>query len=301
MSSPGSHMNLATALALVSGTGWGVNMIVVRWALDRTGARSDVGSLVSIGVAAVVATAAAIVTGADTAGLTADNIARFALVGAIAPGAAQTLFLGSIRTIGPARSGVLVGTAPMFSVVLAILFLGEGWKAEVVVGTLATVAGGVIIARVAETDASVRRVGAIGVGLAVVTALAFGVRDVVARHFTGGTRIAVPWAAAVVLTSGAAVLLVITLFRTRNLVVEVASALPQMLWSGLAVGIALPVLLEGLSRGEVGVVAPINNGAQVITVVVLAAVVFKRRDHRLRTVLAVVLVLAGGTLIGVTQ
>ncbi len=294
-------MNIATVLALVSGTGWGVNMILVRWALDRTGARSDVGALVSIGIAAAVATSAAIVTGADTAGLTSGNVARFALVGAIAPGAAQALFLASIRTIGPARSGVLVGTAPMFSVVLAILFLGEGWKAAVVVGTVATVAGGILIAWEPEAQASVRRVGAIGVVLAVVTALTFGVRDVVARHFTGGTEMAVPWAAAVVLLSGTVVLLVITLLRTRHLATEIASTLPPMLWSGLAVGVALPVLLEGLSRGRVGVVAPINNGAQVLTVVVLAAVLYQRRDHPLRTATAVVLVVAGGTVIGITQ
>jgi len=294
-------VSAATALALLSGCAWGLNMIIVRWALDKTGAKSDVGALVSIGVAAIVASAGAIVVGADTSGLTTANIAKFALVGAVAPGAAQVLFMASMRSIGPARAGVIIGTSPMFAVVLAIFFLDEMWKAAIVFGTLATVAGGVLIAWQPRVAGSFRDHLGVGATFAALTAVAFGVRDVVARHFTNGADIAVPWAAAIVLTSGTIVILVITLFRTRQLVTEIASTLPPMLWSGLVVGLALPTLLESLARGEVGVVAPINNGAQVITVVVLAALLFGKRERSPRIVIALALVIAGGTLIGITQ
>jgi len=276
-------------------------MVIVRWALDKTGAKSDVGALVSIGVAAIVASIAAVAVGADTSGLTTANIAKFGLVGAIAPGAAQVLFMASIRTIGPARGGVIIGTSPMFAVVLAILFLDEAWKLAIVVGTVATVVGGVLIAWRPGSERSVGGSFAVGALFAALTAAAFGVRDVVARHFTGGADIAVPWAAAVVLISGTIVLLVITLFRTRRLITEIGSTLPPMMWSGLVVGLALPTLLESLARGAVGVVAPINNGAQVITVVILAAVLFGQRERSPRIVIALLLVIAGGTLIGVTQ
>lgn len=290
-------MDTAVVLALVSGTAWGVNMVIVRWSLARTNASSDVGALVSIATAAVIAVAVPLATGADTAGLDAGNIARFSLVGAIAPGAAQVLFMAAIRTIGSARGGVLIGTGPMFAVVLAIVFLDERWRAPIIIGTLATVAGSVLLSweRHDGDGADFRRIGVL---FALLTAVSFGVRDVIARHFTSGVDLDVGWAAAIVLVSGSLALLVITLARTRALVSEIRSTLPSMLWSGLTVGLALPVLLESLSRGEVGIVTPINNGAQIITVVVLSAVFFGRRERSWRVVGALVLVIAGGTLIG---
>lgn len=299
-------MNLALLLALVSGTAWGVNIVVVRWALTKTGARSDVGALVSIGAAALVATVAAVVSGADTSGLGFDTIGRFALVGAIAPGAAQVFFMAAIRSIGAARGGVIIGTAPMFGVVLAIVFLDESWKLGIVVGTVATVAGGTLLSWSPESagEASPARretFAYFGVVLAALTAIMFGVRDVVARHFTSANELAVPWAAVIVLTSGTVILLLMTLLRTRNLIAEVKSALPPMLWSGLFVGLALPTLLAALSRGEVGVVAPVNNGAQVLAAVALASLFLGRAERSTRILVALALVIAGGTIIGVTQ
>jgi drug/metabolite transporter (DMT)-like permease len=294
-------MDIAIVFAVFSGVSWGTNMVIVRWSLDKTRASSDVGALVSIGSAAVVALALALLTGADASGLTFGTIARFSLVGAIAPGAAQVLFMAAIRTIGPARGGVLIGTAPMFAVVLAIIFLDEDWRVGIIVGTLATVAGGVLLSwdnSATTLSTSIRRIGVL---LALTTAVAFGVRDVVARHFASGTSLNVTWAAVVVLTSGTLALGLITLFRTRHLVTEIRSTLPSMMWSGLVVGIALPALLESLSRGEVGVVAPINNGAQVVTVVILSSIFFGKRERSWRVFVALALVVAGGTLIGVSQ
>lgn len=292
-------MEAAVGLALLSGTAWGVNMVIVRWSLAKTGAASDVGALVSIGTAAVIALAVAVVTGADTAGLDPGNIARFSLVGAIAPGAAQVLFMVAIRTIGSARGGVLIGTGPMFAVVLAILFLDEQWRVPIVVGTIATVAGSALLGwepRSAATAPGDR--SRIGVVFALATACAFGVRDVIARHFTSGAELDVAWASAIVLGAGSLALAAITLVRTRRLVAEIRTTLPSMLWSGLTVGLALPVLLESLSRGEVGVVTPINNGAQIIAVVALSALFFGRRELSLRLVGALVLVTTGVVLIG---
>jgi len=293
-------MDTAIALALFSGTMWGINMVIARWSLAKTGAASDVGALVSIGGATLVATGLAVVTGADTAGITAANIVRFAIVGAIAPGAAQVLFMASIRTIGSARAGVLIGTAPMFAVVLAIFFLDEGWRTVIIVGTVATVAGGILLSweKGVASSETIRR---LGIAYAAMTAMAFGVRDVVARHFTSGVDIDVAWAAVIVLCAGSAALLIITLFRTRAIVSEVKSTLPSMAWSGLVVGCALPALLASLERGEVGTVAPINNAAQVVTVVLLSAIVFGKRERTVRVVAALTLIVAGGTLIGLAQ
>ena len=293
-------MDVAIALALFSGTMWGVNMVIARWSLAKTGASSDVGALVSIGGATLVAAVIALVSGADTAGITIGSIARFSIVGAIAPGAAQVVFMAAIRTIGSARAGVLIGTAPMFAVILAILFLDEGWRVPIIIGTAATVVGGILLSwdKGATNNEAVRK---LGVAFAALTAIAFGVRDVVARHFTSGADLEVAWAAVIVLAAGSIALLAITLFRTRAIIAEVKTALPSMAWSSLVVGCALPALLASLSRGEVGTVAPINNASQVITVVVLSAMFFGKRERTFRVIAALGLIVAGGTLIGLTQ
>jgi drug/metabolite transporter (DMT)-like permease len=292
-------MDSAIFLAVLAGMLWGFNMVVSRWGLDSTGVGSHAGAFVSISVAAIVAGVTAIAAGVDPTGLGAESIARYGIVGAIAPGAAQGMFLAAIRTIGPSRSGILVGTSPMFGVVLAIIFIGESWDAAIVAGTLLTIGGGVLIA----WEPGATRLGnfmTLGSVLGILTALAFGVRDVAARQLTGDVDLAVWWAATIILGSGAVVIAVISLTRGERLVREARRAFPQLAVSGLLVGFALPVLIWALSRGDVGVVAPLGNGAQVVTVVAVSSLVYGPGERGRLVIIAVVLVLTGGTLIGVT-
>lgn len=292
-------MEPAIPLAVIAGTLWGVNMVVSRWGLDTTGVSSHAGAFVSIVVAALVSGITAIIAGVDRSGLALDSIARYAIVGAIAPGAAQGMFLASIRSIGPSRSGVLVGTSPMFGVVLAIVFIGESWKFTIVVGTLLTIAGGILIAW--EPGATrLRNFVTLGSILGILTALAFGVRDVAARELTGDIELAVWWAATIILASGAVVIAGISLVRGEHLASEARRGFPELGVSGVLVGFALPILIWALSRGDVGVVAPLGNGAQVLTVVAVSALVYGAGERARLVLVAVVLVLAGGTLIGAT-
>ncbi|MDH3753104.1 MAG: DMT family transporter, partial [Acidimicrobiia bacterium] len=153
-------MDAAIVFAALAGLCWAVNIVIVRWALDRTHAPALVGATVGIAVATAVAAVVALASGQSPP--SSDDAWRFALVGAIAPGSSQGLFVASIRSIGPARSSVLVGTAPMFSVMLAIALLDESWQALIVAGTLLTVAGSALISW--ERGQGFRR---IGVALAV--------------------------------------------------------------------------------------------------------------------------------------
>ena len=292
-------MDSAVVLAVVAGLLWGLNMVASRWGLDATGVSSHVGAFVSILVAAAVSGACALGAGVDRSGLDADSILRYAAIGAIAPGAAQSMFLASIRAIGPSRSGVLVGTSPMFGVLLAIAFIDEDWKAAVIVGTALTVVGGTFIASDLGSGQA-RELVNVGSVLGILTALAFGIRDVAARELTGDIDLAVWWASTIILGSGALVIAAISLARGDRLISGFRQALPELAVSGVLVGFALPMLIWAISRGEIGLVAPLANGAQVITVVVVSSLVYGATERSPRVVLAVVLVLVGGTLIGVT-
>jgi AI-2 transport protein TqsA len=102
----------------------------------------------------------------------------------------------------------MLGTVPVWSVVLAIIFLNEHWSASVVVGTLLAVVGSILLATEGITKASVSRLGLV---LASLTALQFAIRDVLARSVTQESNLDSSAAAAVTLGVGAVVLIGVAL------------------------------------------------------------------------------------------
>ena len=73
--------------------------------------------------------------------------------------------------------------------------------------------------------------------------------------------------------------------------------------AGVALGLAYGCLLEAFDHGRVSIVAPLN-ATQSLWAVVLAAILLPARHEELigrRVVLAGVLIVAGGALIGVSR
>lgn len=284
-------MDDAIVLAAIAGVCWAMNIVIVRWAIDRSGVPALAGAFVGVTLAALVAVAVAVAFGEDPPA--GSDVARFGLVGAIAPGSSQGLFVASIRTIGPSRSSVLIGTAPMFSVLLAIMFLEESWQLAIIVGTALTVVGGALISW--EPGQGLRRVGVV---FAIATAITFAVRDVTAREFTTGTELSSWWAGAVVLGAASVVLAVMLAAQQRRRALgSVRASMPFFVPSGVMIGCALPVLLEALDRGRVGVVAPLSNAVQHVAVVLLGAAVFGAGERTPRVLAALGLIVVGGSLI----
>ena len=285
-------MTAAIVLAVLAGAAWAINIVIVRWGLDHTEVSAVVGAAVGVVIAAATAVMVALAAGHDLPAW--DDVWRFALVGAIAPGSSQGLFVAAIGRIGASRASVLVGTSPAWSVVLAIVFLDESWQAAIIAGTAVTIIGSAIIGW--EPGLSGRRLGVL---LALATALSFGVRDVVAREFGSSSPVSSWWAGAIVLGAAAVVLGAQAVAAERaELAAACRRAMPAFAVSGLVIGCALPLLLEALDRGRVGVVAPLSLASQNLTVVVVGSVVFGVHERTGRVVLAVALILAGATLVG---
>jgi O-acetylserine/cysteine efflux transporter len=284
-------MNAAMLLAALAGCGWAINIVVVRWALGRTGAPSLVAASVGVTFAALVAASIAVAAGEPLPGI--GDLWRFWLVGVVAPGGSQGMFVAAIGLIGSSRASVLIGTSPAWSVALAVIFLGEPLQALVVLGTLLTVVGGAVISW--EPGGAGKRLGVV---LALGTALSFATRDVVARQFSGGSDVSAWWAGAVVLAAASTVLWAMALVGTgAGMRAGVRASLPEFVWSGVAIGLTLPTLLEALDRGRVGVVAPLSLAAQNVAVVALGAVVFGSRERTGRVLAAVALIIAGAGLV----
>jgi drug/metabolite transporter (DMT)-like permease len=288
----------AVLLATLAGVLFGALAVAVRAGLRRAG-DPEGGAFVTAAlgflVAAAVAVPVALLDGAELGGLWA-----FALVGAVVPGLSQIVFVRAIRDAGASRTAVVIGTAPLLSAGLALLFLDEPLRPALAVATVAIVLGGALLVWERSRPPDFRAVGAV---LALVAASLFAVRDNVVRWASLDTGADPVLAAAVSLGAAALALLVyLTAFRrARPVAARVRTALPAFAPAALCLGLAYIALLLAFSRGNVTLVAPLN-ATQSLWGVLLAATFLGRAEAvGPRLLLAAVLVVAGGVLIGATR
>ena len=291
---------MSIVLTCLAGTLFAVNATFTRLALDRTRVRTDVAAAATVMTAATVASVIAIIGGVRLSDLSWAESQGFFVIGAIVPGVAQLTFYAAIRMAGPSRSAIMLGTVPVWSVVLATIFLNEHWSASVVAGTLLAVVGSALLATEGITKASVSR---LGLALAALTALQFAIRDVLARSVTQGSNLDSSAAAAVTLWVGAVVLIGVGVgtAKPREFSKNLRRSMPAMLIPGIAVGLAMPALLAAFERSRVGVVSPLLGATQTVGAVLLSGLLIGGTEINRRVVLAVIVTLAGGTLIGVTR
>ncbi|MDF2751319.1 MAG: EamA-like transporter family, partial [Gaiellaceae bacterium] len=129
----------AVVLALASAALFGAMTVALRFALRRA-PDAEVGALLTI-VPAIAVTLPFVA--AQTRDL--GGAWPFVLAGLLGPGLSQLLFTFAVRDAGPSRTSVAVGTAPLFSVAIALLFLDEPLQAGLVLGALLIVVGGVLL------------------------------------------------------------------------------------------------------------------------------------------------------------
>ena len=126
----------AVLLGLLAGALFGAMTVAVRAGLVRGGGAA-VGGVVIASSAFVVAAGLALPS-LVSEGLDLDALWPFAAVGLIVPGLSQLLFILAVRHAGPSRAAILVGTAPLGSVLLAMALLDEPLRPAILVGTYPT-------------------------------------------------------------------------------------------------------------------------------------------------------------------
>ena len=287
-------METASLLAIISGVCWATNITIVKWALNRSRASALVGATVGVTIAAIVSLILALISGSSLPD--SEVLWKFAIVGIIAPGSSQGLFVSSIGSIGPARTSILIGTSPVFSVLLAVFFLDESWKTTIMIGTLLTVLGSALISW--EKGIRFRQVGIV---FAIATSLTFAIRDVVARHFNVGTDVSSWWSGTVVLISASITLWIFVSIKFGPIwKTQTRKALPEFIPSGIMIGIALPLLLEALNKGAVNIVAPLALASQNIAIVILSGWFFGSRERTRQVIVAMILIFVGGIVVTIS-
>jgi DME family drug/metabolite transporter len=279
--------------ACVAGVFFGALNITMRRALARV-ADVDAGSAVIATVAFALVAATAVASSSD---LDAGELWPFLLIGTFVPGLSQLVVVYAVQAAGASRAGILFGMAPLFSALIAIAAFGEPLRWPLAAGTLLVVAGGVALAWERERPVDYRAYGAV---LAVTVAVAFGLRDNVARAVSEDVA-ADPLAQAAAIMLGASIVLLANLLRRPSAVPRLRTAFAPYASSGVVTALAQVALFEALDRGRVTVVAPLV-GTGVLWTVVFAAIFLGRSELvGRRLVVVALLVVAGSALVGATR
>jgi drug/metabolite transporter (DMT)-like permease len=280
-------------LACVAGLFLGALNITTRRGLARS-QDIEAGSAIITLVAFVVVAPFALGSG-DA--FDAGELWPFLLLGAFVPGLSLLMVVHAVRAAGASRAGILFGMAPLFSALFAVIAFGEPFQLALAIGTLLVVAGGVVLALEGERPADYRAYGAV---LAVTVAAGFGLRDNIARAV--GEDVSVdPLAQSTVVMLGGSLLLVANLLRRPSPFKRLRDAFLPYASSGVVLAIGQGALFEALDRARVTVVAPLA-GTGVLWTVVLAAIFIGRSELIGRRLIVVaLLVVAGGTLVGLTR
>jgi drug/metabolite transporter (DMT)-like permease len=277
----------AVVLALASAALFGSMTVALRFALARE-PDAEEAAVHTIAAALLVTLPFAAAGELDLAGTW-----PFLLAGVLGPGCSQLLFTLAVRDAGPSRTSVVVGTAPLFSVAIALLLLDEPAKAGVIAGAILIVTGGILLVREPGRPEHVKW---IGLGYALVAAIVFAVRDNLVRHLSLDTAVEPALAAASTLFAGGVTVAVWLLVSRRRVPTNGFRAFVP---AGVLFGLSYLCLFEAYYRGRVTVVSPLV-ATESLWGVALSALLLRR--HELvgpRLVGGAALVVAGGALIAV--
>lgn len=277
----------AVVLALASAALFGSMTVALRFALVRA-PDAEAGALWTIAAALVVTLPLVAAGGIDLGG-----IWPFLLAGVLGPGGSQLLFTLAVRDAGPSRTSVTVGTAPLFSIAIALGFLDEPAQAGVILGALLIVVGGIVLVREPGRPDHVKW---IGLAFALAAAIVFAVRDNLVRHLSLETDVEPALAAAATLFAGGLTVAVWLLVTRRRLP---SVGLTAFVPAGILFGLSYLCLFEAYYRGRVSVVSPLV-ATESLWGVALSALLLRRSELvGPRLFGGAALVVAGGILIGV--
>ncbi len=285
----------AVVFGVLAGACFGALAVTVRMALHRC-PDPELGAAVAACVAFAVSGGVAAAAGSD---VRPDELWKFALVGMLVPGGSQILFIRAVRDAGPSRAAILIGTAPLISVLIALSLLGEPFRPALVGGTLLVVAGGAALTRERVQPHDFRVLGAV---LGLSCAALFAVRDNLVRWLARDAHPPpLPAAASSLLGAALALVLFLLVTRRRRLAATLRRAAGPFAPVGVVLAGGYVCLLEAFSHGRVSIVAPLN-ATQSLWAVALASAVLRRSEAiGARLLTAGALIVAGGAVIGIVR
>ena len=256
-----------------------------------------VGAMVITSSAALMVLAVTILTGKGGDLLDLRVAVGYFALGIVVPGISQILFVVAVREVGASRTAIMIGTAPLLATIIAVAFRGEALVIGLVVGTVLIVIGGASLAWDRNLPPGFR---ARGMLFAFFCALLFAVRDNAVRMLDGASdmdpRAATTWT---LIGAAVAVAVYATVSRRGAVLTEYRSVFRSFIPAGVVFALAYLALVVALEIGRVTVFAPLNAMQSMWTVLFAWLLLGKSDGIGARIVLAMLLVVSGGILIGI--
>ena len=287
---------LVIAMGVLAGVLFGLLTALVRRGLMRQ-PNALVGAMVITSSAALMVLAVTILTGKGGDLLEFRIAAGYFALGIVVPGISQILFVVAVREVGASRTAIMIGTAPLLATIIAVAFRGEALVIGLVAGTVLIVIGGASLAWDRNLPPGFR---ARGMLFAFFCALLFAVRDNAVRML-GGASDMDPLAATTWTLIGAAVAVAVyaTIARRGAVLTEYRSVFRSFIPAGVVFALAYLALVVALEIGRVTVFAPLNAMQSMWTVLFAWLLLGKSDGIGARIVLAMLLVVLGGIMIGI--
>lgn len=285
---------MSVAYAAVAGLAFGALSVAVRAGLSEAES-PELGAFAATAFGAALCATVAVL-GQPAGGIKVGTLWPYLIVGGLAPGVSQICLTFAVRSAGAARTAIVMGSAPMLSLLIAFAALAEPIRPDVLAGTLAIVLGA---SALAFERGGTQRSHIRGALLAGICAMLFAVRDNLLRSLATGQH-AGPFAAATATLAGATAVigLYILCVRPTTATTQIGRTFVRFAPAGAALAVGYGFLLTALHDGRVSVVSPLNaTGA--LWAVALAALTFRRTEQIGRpTLAAAILIVIGGVTIG---
>jgi drug/metabolite transporter, DME family len=228
--------------------------------------------------------------------LTAAAIWIFVGVGFFQPGLTRLLAYKGIDALGVAITDPIRATTPLFSAMMAIIFLGEQVTAGIVVATLMIIAG---ITLLSWRSGSMKLTGSAVYLWYPIAASALAGATQVVRKF-GMAAVPHPFLAAAVTASSSFVISLVTLWYVEKSQ-ETWKMNRQCFWWFLAAGVTISVgmvcIYYALDLGKVSVVIPISSTGPFFSLILTAIFLRDVEKVTLRIVVSAALIVGGVVLL----
>lgn len=246
-------MTSSVALALGAGLTFSLSHFMVRLGLDTSNPRTAVTVNVTVNALGLWALAGLF---APIRPIWSLSAWPFVVAGLFAPSLARIFLYRGYRHMGLARSSVLVGATPLFSVIVAISFLGERPSGLVLLGTLFIIIG---IGTMSYTRTGGGSWSTWTIFLPLAAALCFAFRDIFTKLGLGLVPIPVSGAALTALTATLALYVSFLSSSGRERFVVNAKSLWLFIGSGVLLVAAYLLVFFALNQGDVSLVSPLVN------------------------------------------
>jgi drug/metabolite transporter (DMT)-like permease len=223
----------------------------------------------------------------------------FLLAGLVAPGLSQLAFVRAIASVGASRTAILVGVSPVLSALFAVTLLDEPVRAGLVAGTAAIVGGGLALV---WTRSPAARLTVLGATLGVAAAALIAARDNFVRWAETGNDVSgLVAASAILLSATAFIALLLAAARRPLLPAGLRRAWRPVVVAGVLFGTAYAAVFVAFDHGRVTIVAPLYATESLWAVLWSAAILGAAEAIGPRLVVAALLMVVGGALIGVSR